>query len=151
MPCVKCSVCGGAIKMKGKNHKTVDGEERHIRCPAPKFSDEEKALLPEFKKTITNALVDYGSQEARERGLNWKYIFFQVSKFRKEGYSLSDQLYCFNKCIERDKAFWGYGRIAKFIAQDTESHRRILEATKLETTEVKRTYNLSTWGDMNDF
>jgi len=109
----------------GKNSVFYNGQYHHKRCPQEKLSLEDSSVYKELKDSIVEALFLYGSPEARDRGLNWFSINGQINKLKQDGFTLDDMLYSFNRCIQRDKTFWGFGRVNKFISQDTLLHHRM--------------------------
>jgi len=117
---VRCSVCGkNMIDKVGGNNILIDNVLQHKKCPIKVITDNDTLIkYKELKDTIVEALIDYGSPEAKSRGLNWLHINAQINGLIQRGFSYEDILYSFKMCIERDKVFWGFGRVSKFIDQD---------------------------------
>lgn len=124
---VNCNNCGERMLAKvGKNSIVKNGVFQHKKCPQKKLEGEDLAIYKKIKDAIVEAYIEYGSSEAKQRGLNWLFINNQVNKLVNDGFSYDDILYSFESCIKRDKVYWGFGRVNKFIEQDTLTRKKVL-------------------------
>ena len=131
---VKCEVCGGYVITGKTNYTYENGFHKHKTCPRGKSdtSPEETKARNELTLAIKYTSVKYG------KPLNWKLIGTQIQTLRDRGYSYEDQLYALKWVVEKDGAYWGYGRIEKFIDHALEHRRRHMEfVEKLEAQKKK--------------
>lgn len=136
---VKCNICGGnMIAKEGKNSVYKNDILQHRICPQKKIGAENTELYKKIKDSIVEALIQYGSPEAKSRGLNWMFINSQINGLISRGFSYDDILYSFEMCIQRDKVFWGFGRVNKFIEQDKIQKQKYDEVKNIVPIENKK-------------
>ena len=130
-----CCICGKQIIIKADTKSVVispKGLPQHKKCmPKDRF-------LSDLKDAILLAYTyHYANEEVLKRGLFWQRIMGQITDLCDKGYTTEEQLNCFNLCMERDKVYWGYGRVNRFIESDTIRFRQYNEMVKKQE-EAKR-------------
>lgn len=135
---VKCPACQKImhINSTSKNLIVEGGIARHKKCKT--VGDEHLLLL---KDAILHAFAECpANEEVSRRGLFWIGIMGQIRGFIEKGFTYEEQLYSFNLCIKRDKVYYGYGRLNRFIDSDILQLRKYNEAVanKAEKIEEKR-------------
>lgn len=64
-------------------------------------------------------------------------IMSQIKSLCSKGFSIEEQLNCFNNCMKRKGEFWGYGTVLKSIDSDTLLYRKYKEE-KLRTNGISK-------------
>lgn len=126
----------------GGNNVVKNNSFQHKKCPKKKIVGEDLSKYKQIKDAIVEAMIEYGSPEAKARGLNWYFINSQINGLINKGFSYEDILYSFEMCIKRDKIFWGFGRVNKFIEQDVSLKNKYEEVKQsiVPVDEIKFNY-----------
>lgn len=130
-----CAICGKQMIVKADSKGVVissTGLPQHSKCmPKDRY-------LSDLKDAILLAYTyHYANEEVLNRGLFWKNIISQIKQLCDKGYTTEEQLNCFNLCVERDKVYWGYGRVNRFIEADTIRYRQYKELIKKQQEESR--------------
>lgn len=130
-----CAICGNSMIVRDTSKGVMFTAENlpiHIKClPKDKY-------LIQLKDAILQAFTyHHGNEEVLNRGLNWMNIMSQIKSLCSKGFSIEEQLNCFNNCMKRKGEFWGYGTVLKSIDSDTLLYRKYKEE-KLRTDGISK-------------